>query len=230
MLEDLFKTLKSLFFRFETKEENLIRTNKILSAYKIQRPLYESFASIMRKLIDELLTQGGYKYQISVRVKNDYRLEEKIKRKYLLGKSYKKLSDIEDLVGIRIIFYTESDKEDFIKDLKKEITGQLDLQEIKKESGYAATHIITGLGPKRLRLVEYRPFGGLKCEIQITSALYHAWAELEHDIIYKDIDKFGDFDPANHEFIKNKLKEILEKHIRKATEEFEKIKEQINNP
>ena len=32
---------------------------------------------------------------------------------------------------------------------------------------------------------EYQKYKGLKCEIQILTILFHAWSEVEHDIIYK---------------------------------------------
>ena len=156
-------------------------------------------------------------------------MEEKIKRKHNLGVKYKRLSEIEDLAGIRIIFYTEIDKEDFLKNLKDELAGQIQLEEIERDSGYMATHAIASLGRKRLKLVEYESFRGLKCEIQITSAIYHAWSELEHDLIYKDINGLEKFYPDKYQLAKEKLKEILEKYIKGAVAEFEDVMEEINN-
>lgn len=229
MFNDLLKDLKLLFTGQTTPEGYAVIQKEILLEYKNKRSLYEEYSLMMQKLTEALLHQGEYKYQLWVRVKDNDRLEEKIRRKHLLGKNYQRLSDIEDLVGIRIIFYTKADEEAFIAHLKRELAGKFNIEEPEKESGYSATHIITSLGRKRLRLAEYKFFKGLKCEIQITSAIYHAWAELEHDIIYKDINGLEKTDPSRHKWAKEKLAEILEKHIKKAAEEFESIKKELND-
>lgn len=47
-------------------------------------------------------------------------------------------------------------------------------------------HYVVGMSLQRLSLCEYKMFRDLKCEIQIRSILQHAWAEIEHDIGYKN--------------------------------------------
>ncbi|MFA5022747.1 MAG: hypothetical protein WC385_01445 [Candidatus Paceibacterota bacterium] len=229
MFNDLFKTLRALFLGFNIPNRHTARREKIILEYKNQKPLHEAFSLVMKKLIEALLSQGKYKYQLSVRVKDIEKLEEKIERKHNLGARYKRLSDIEDLVGIRIIFYTEADKEAFLKDLKNEIMGNIRIEEIERDSGYMATHAIVSLGRRRLKLVEYEPFKGLKCEIQITSAIYHAWAELEHDLIYKDINGLEKLYPDKYKLAKEKLREILNKYIKRAVAEFEEVMREIND-
>lgn len=214
----------------ESEEGDAFLREKIISDFKTEKQVYELFSSTMHNLIEALLIQKGYKYQLHSRVKDVARLEEKIKRKQKLGKRYKKLSDIEDLVGLRIIFYTEKDKMQFINDLKKEITGLFRFEEKAKENGYSAVHIIASFGKKRLRLAEYKSFAGLKCEIQVTSAIHHVWAEIEHDIIYKDINELEKINPEKYKLAKTKLSEILEKHIKKASTEFEEVISDINHP
>lgn len=227
MLKNFFKTLEKIISNNEENEDFF--REKIISDFKAEKQNYELFSSTIHKLIEALLIQGGYKYQLHSRVKDLTRLEEKIKRKHLLGKSYKKLSDIEDLVGLRIIFYTERDKVKFINDIKKEITGLFRFEEKAKGNGYSAVHIIASFGKKRLALAEYKQFAGLKCEIQITSAIHHAWAEVEHDIIYKDINGLENISPEKYRHAKIRLSEILEKYIKKASAEFEEVIKEIGN-
>lgn len=231
MFDDLLKIIKSLVsISVDSPEKDTVRREKILLDFKNKRPIYEDFSLVMRKLVEALLIQGGYKYQLSSRVKDPQKLEEKIKRKHNSGTRYKRLSDIEDLAGIRIIFYTETEKDAFIKDLKNEISGQVYVENIERSSGYTATHIIARLGHKRLKLIEYESFRGLKCEIQITSAIHHAWSELEHDLIYKDVNGLEKIDPDRYRMAKEKLGSILEKYIKKAVVEFEEVMREINNP
>src|SRR5262249_19177482 len=47
--------------------------------------------------------------------------------------------------------------------------------------GYSALNFVCGHLPKRLADVEYKKFSGIRCEIQVTSILRHAWAEIEHE-------------------------------------------------
>jgi ppGpp synthetase/RelA/SpoT-type nucleotidyltranferase len=201
--------------------ENQIK--KILDDYKTSRPIYEEFCFTIYKLISSLLDDKGYKYQALYRIKEINKLEEKLYRKKNEGKIYNSLNEIEDLAGIRIIFYLESDKEKFIKDVKNEISGNIEITETKKKSGYEAIHIILSLGEKRVELAEYKKYKNLKCEMQITSILHHAWAEIEHDLIYKDANKLKLADPKKYNSVQLKLNKILQHHIKKASTEFEKI-------
>ncbi len=228
MFKQLYKKVKRFNHTFEEERRLIKFQKKLVSDFIAEKSKYEMFLTTAHKLVEALLIQGNYKYQLHTRVKDPLRLEEKLKRKYLLGKKYKVLSDVEDLAGLRIIFYTESDKNKFIQDLKKEAVGVTSLEEKKKRTGYSATHIIMSFGEKRLALTEYKPFYGLKCEVQITSAIYHAWSEVEHDIIYKDINGLEKINPQKYRKARNKLEEVLEKHIKIASLEFDEIMKDLS--
>ncbi len=207
----------------EDKSEESKYIRKILSEYRNKKPLYDEFRSAVHKLLDALLKENNYKYQIVSRTKTPERLREKLLRKNGQGTRYKSLDDIEDLAGIRVLFYSDSDKEHLIRELKEEIDGTVRIQDKKQKSGYEATHVVMTLGPKRLALSEYRQFSGLKAEIQVTSILRHTWAEIEHDFIYKDISGLKKRDPEKFAVMEERLGEILEKHIKQASSEVEKL-------
>lgn len=201
--------------------------DKIIISYNDNKSLYEEFCLTMQNLLIQLLDNNGYKYQIAHRIKSPDSLAKKIQTKRKEGKECKKLVDIHDLAGIRIVFYLESDKRRFISDLYKELTPKnLNLEERHKEKGYRATHVIVSFGEKRLILGEYKKFKGMKCEIQLTSALYHAWSEIEHDIFYKN-----DFSHIKQKSEMNKLKKDLEntmtKYIEKASSSFENVAKRV---
>ncbi|MES2315534.1 MAG: hypothetical protein V4486_02235 [Patescibacteria group bacterium] len=195
----------------------------ILTEYKNKRPNYEDFRVAAHKALEALLEEEGYKYQIVSRTKTPERLEEKLLRKKREGILYHSVEEVEDLVGIRIIFYTERDKDRFTKRIKNEIGGFMKVEERNKQNGYRATHIVMSFGPKRLKLSEYKHLRGLKSEIQLTSILHHAWAEIEHDLIYKDINNLKDQDPEKFELMKEKINQLQEKYIKKAAAELEDI-------
>jgi ppGpp synthetase/RelA/SpoT-type nucleotidyltranferase len=76
-------------------------------------------------------------------------------------------------------------------------------------------------------LSEYRKFEGLKCEIQLTSILYHAWAEIEHDIFYKEAAQMKRLHPKRLDHFRRRMAKIMKKHIKKASSKFEDIMVQI---
>lgn len=212
---NLFNTKK-----YDNDEDYL---NSILFEFKNKHSNYEEFRIVAHKAIEAILKENEYKYQIMSRTKTYDRLKEKLIRKKGKEKYYNSLDEIEDLVGIRIIFYTEQDKEKFLKEIRKEISGLMKLEERIKDNGYKATHLIMSFGPKRLKLSEYKHFDGLKSEIQITSILHHAWSEIEHDLIYKDIHNLKNKNPEKFETLKQKMNLLLEKYITKAAKELDDI-------
>jgi putative GTP pyrophosphokinase len=200
----------------------------ILDEYREKSLLYHNFCSTMHNLLIILLDNLGFKYQISKRIKSPESIKSKMMQNALKGKIYLRLSDIEDIAGVRIVFYLESDKQRFIKALFKEFTpDKLSMEEHHKEKGYRATHVVLKFGKKRLSLNEYRNFTALKCELQMTSALYHAWSEIEHDIFYKLDPQLCLLDEASIQSLKNELEDAMINYVQGASEIFETVAKKI---
>jgi len=222
MLDRFKKLIEALVYREDKSEEGLY-VKKILSEYRNKRPLHEEFRLAVHKLLDALLKEKNYKYQIVSRTKTPERLREKLIRKSGEGTRYRSLSEIEDLTGVRVLFYSEADKNRFVKELKRDMDGTTQIQNKKQKNGYEAVHIVMTFGEKRLQLPEYKHFFDLKSEIQVTSVLRHAWSEIEHDFIYKDINGLKKRDPEKFALMEKRLGEILEKHIKQASVDFEEV-------
>ncbi len=159
---------------------------KLLKEYTGKEPLYIEFAKETEKLLKAFLDGQDFKFYIYNRAKEMCNLSEKIDRKEQEGKQYAKLEDIEDLAGVRVVFYLESDKKRFLNLFLSEFRNCIISHEEKYISkGYRGSHIIFHLDDKRSTPAEYQKYKGLKCEIQILTILFHAWSEVEHDIIYK---------------------------------------------
>jgi len=202
----------------------------ILEEYNKKLSLYQEFCNTMQNLLSRLLVSNGYKCQITSRIKSFESVKGKISGKDEEGIIYEKLEDIHDIAGIRIIFYLESDKKKFIPDLYKELTPQnLKLFERHKEKGYLSTHVIAMFGPKRLMLGEYKKYEGLQCEIQLTSALYHAWAEIEHDIFYKPDKKMINGQQQIIDELRKELEDAMINHIQKASDLLESVVEKVRD-
>lgn len=200
---------------------------KLKNEYVPLQGKYQSFSELISGIVGRLSKKVGKKYQmVSGRAKEPEKVYEKILRKRKEGKKYTQLSDIEDLAGARIIFYLESDRQSFIKDLHDELGEKsiLSTQEQIKANGYRATHAILKLDEARTVLPEYADFKDLKCELQITSALYHAWSEVEHDIAYKPDGNREQLVELGLDRLEGKFKE-LHKHIQGAAIQLDLINE-----
>jgi ppGpp synthetase/RelA/SpoT-type nucleotidyltranferase len=198
--------------------------DKFLSAYAERRTLYSDYSLAIRNILEQLLADQKFKVQhITHREKSLDRLKEKLTRKNEEGRVYKQLNDIEDLAGVRIVFYLESEKERFRNFLYEEFRSVIKTGEEKyKRGGYRATHLILELDKKRANLTEYSRFAKLKCELQITSSLYHAWSEVEHDITYKHIDANGKpLKELGLDELQTSFEKVMEEHIQIATHQLD---------
>jgi ppGpp synthetase/RelA/SpoT-type nucleotidyltranferase len=197
---------------------------RIVAEYREQSLVYHDFCGAMRNLLVSLLDQKQFKYQLSWRIKSLDSARAKIARNAALGKFYRRLADVEDLAGIRIVFYLESDKQRFLAALVDEMTrSKLRMEDHRKEQGYRATHVLAQLGRKRVTLNEYRRFAGLTCEIQLTSALYNAWSEVEHDILYKRDRKLAPLGRATEARLKRQLHEAMRHYLQPASDILESV-------
>lgn len=204
-------------------------------AYKNKWELYDRFAKTVKSILDAAFQNSDPKYQlqqIQARAKTPESLYNRLKESNKLAS--KKVEDLrKDLAGCRIIFYHNGDvkrflNSDIIRDNFKIIDVKLHHHEAKDEIQsssdlYTANHYIVKLSDLRTKLAEYAQFKGLKCEIQVQTILNHAWAETEHDIIYKKISIPG-FGTTLQKSIDDRLQKVMKDHIVPAGYEFEKVK------
>lgn len=164
-------------------------TMQLADEYASVHSLYESFENKIRSLCTDLLRIDGVQvHSVSSRTKSIASLFGKISRP---DKAYDSLSDITDLVGIRIITYLES----AVLDVARLIEREFDVDPARSVNkakardpdtfGYSSVHYIVKLAIDRNGLAEYKAFRDIFFEIQVRSILQHAWAEIEHDLGYK---------------------------------------------
>lgn len=165
------------------------RLLSILEEYKQVKPIYEEYTQKMYELINSLIKESEIKiHSVDSRTKGIDNLEEKLWRK---RDSYKKLSDITDLSGIRIICYFSSQVEEIAKIIEHNFAVIPNLSIDKGKTldpdrfGYLSLHYVARISDTRKNLQEYKKYQDLLCEIQIRSILQHSWAEIEHDLGYK---------------------------------------------
>ena len=167
----------------------LDKTRNILEEYDSKKSLYSHFLDEIEHQVKSILQTSGISVNaITSRLKDKDSLKGKIDRKD--GK-YENISDITDIVGIRIITYFSEDVDRIAEIIESEFDVDKENSIDKREAlepdrfGYCSVHYVVKMSQQRLKLRECVAFKGLKCEIQIRSILQHAWAEIEHDIGYK---------------------------------------------
>lgn len=160
----------------------------ILSDYKKNRQRIDLFSQEFKRLVTMLTSHlGGLIHSVSARVKT----EESLRTKIHGNVKYHQLSDIQDVVGIRIITYFADDVDIVAEIIRNnlEIDEENSIDKRQKESpeqfGYMSLHYVASLGTTRLSLPEYNQYADMVAEIQIRSIVQHAWAEVEHDLGYK---------------------------------------------
>lgn len=169
--------------------KHITKSKNLLQQYDNSTQLYRHFLDEIEHQIKSIMQNSQINCNaITSRLKSRESVIEKIARKQ--GK-YSDLSDITDIAGVRIIAYYSEDVDRIAEIIEDEFDVDRENSIDKRESlepdrfGYCSVHYVVKMSPKRLALPEYCAYKEIKCEIQIRSALQHAWAEIEHDIGYK---------------------------------------------
>lgn len=158
----------------------------LIAEYKNKKHLYESLLIQAKHSIESLLRNKDIEiFSIEARLKDENSFKEKLQRK----SDYKVLSDIEDICGLRIICYYESDLQK-LRELINTNFYVISLSDKKEESdvekfGYSSSHLIARFKDDWLPNPIYQELEGLKFEIQIRTILMHTWAAISHKILYK---------------------------------------------
>lgn len=162
--------------------------DKILLEFDNKKQTFESFSKTLNSLVESLLvSEGIFVHSISCRVKDKLSLKNKIIKK----QCYEEISDITDVVGVRIITHYSDEVDKVASIIEAEFDVDKDNSIDKRKTlepdrfGYLSLHYVAKLNDKRCKLKEYVLFEGIKAEFQIRSILQHTWAEIEHDIGYK---------------------------------------------
>lgn len=163
-------------------------SKEFLEWYKTNRTKYQLLAEMVADTIKRLLPTANIDYlDVSFRAKE----LESLSRKIGLKNYRDPAGEITDLAGIRIVTFIERDvdkaseliKNNFCIHEKDSTDKTTNLGHDR--FGYRSKHFICDIGEARGKLSEFAPYIGLSFEIQIRTALQHAWAEIEHDRSYK---------------------------------------------
>lgn len=151
---------------------------------------YKTLAAMVAATLKSTLDGNGISYV-------DIPFREKGKKSFLNKIQNRKIQKeytpkhMTDLAGIRVITLIESD----IKKIGELIerlfrvhpadSGDKTKGLGENKVGYRSVHYVCDIGEQREELLEWEALKGLRFEIQVRTALMHAWAEIEHDRGYK---------------------------------------------
>jgi putative GTP pyrophosphokinase len=202
--------------------KNKIDYSSIIQTYKEITSKYEKLGLNISQAIELLLNEEKIPYlSIDYRTKDVDSFVGKIQRK-----SYKNpFEDIEDICGLRIICYYQSDIEKIKNIIQKEFEILNNENKVENldfdQFGYRSFHFILKIKNEWLKTPNYRGLENIKAELQIRTILMHAWAEIEHKLAYKTESQIP------KEF-RRKLSRISAK-LEESDEQFEDLKNEIED-
>jgi len=174
--------------------------NEFLRAYTREFDYWERAAQMCARLLETQLRSNVIRAMVTSRAKRPDRLREKLSSR---GKPYTSsediYSDIKDLAGVRVAIYFPSEFDDverlIIQCFAQVSPGKLFPSDSKRSAytgynprfpGYRARHYCVRMLQDGLQELDRR-YCDATVEIQVASVLMHAWAEVEHDLVYKPL-------------------------------------------
>ena len=166
--------------------------------YEAYRPAFnEILDKVTASLKKNLHLSSNPTYKNRIKSFNSY-YKKILRQKAKESGESKELVTLTDMIGIRVICPFVED----LAEVEKQVSEIYDVNEIEKkdaeqsfrEFGYESVHILIAV-PEDCRPVEHTEVvlpENLVCEIQVRTILQDAWAEVEHELIYKS--EFNPFD------------------------------------
>lgn len=217
--------------------------DQFLSRYQREIDYYEHAARLVAGELETRVNGAGIRAMITYRAKDPDRLKEKVNERNQ-EKNYQTVEDIfediVDLAGTRIALYFPGDREKVDKLVRERFVLVQDPKIFpnssrpptyeKRFSGYWATHYRVHLKPGTLQ-ENQRRFANALVEIQVASVLMHAWAEVEHDLVYKPMqgnlskDEYAILDELNGlvlsgEIALERLQEAMRRRLSQSRSSF----------
>lgn len=170
-----------------------------IARYVKEYDFYDQAGRLVAQTLETNLRAAGVRCIVTHRAKSISRLEEKCRQRepeqhYTSVEDI--VNDIVDLAGVRVALYFPAERDQVDKLVtrlfqqlapRKEFPASAKTRHDKRFSGYSAVHY-------RVRLKEHelsepdRRYAEARVEIQVASVLMHAWAEVEHDLVYKPLE------------------------------------------
>lgn len=191
---------------------------KLVNQYSLIQLSYNKFKEYMLNEIENMLIENGIRFQnLSGRVKDINSLRGKLKNEQLLEKLNGDIKNLNDLCGIRIILYDDTN---YRKTLQLIEENYKIIYFKNKSVAYNANNIVVEK--------EKGTFSNYKCEIQLVTLMFHNLIEIEHNIFYKDSKMLEEKDKEEYDSIKEEYQKCLEE-VYKLEYRIEEIQTRAEN-
>lgn len=161
---------------------------RFVDRYRRDFSEYEDMATLAKQLIESLLEGLTPRiHKIEARVKDPNSVNLKLFEKQY-GNPARQLTD---RVGVRVITHFADDVDEVVGKLKAELEIDERRSVDKRQTleprafGYRSVHLIARLKRRHAITPQYALLDGLWFEIQVRSILEHAWAAIDHDVVFK---------------------------------------------
>lgn len=165
-----------------------MENNNVGADYMVNYGIANEFKKSLVDQIERVLMESDITLGVPIesRVKDLDSLMEKLERKEI---DIEKVSDLDDLIGLRVILLFKRDLDLVTKCLKENfiILHEEDKLDVLEEDkfGYQSRHYIIKVPDEWLKLPTYSKFGEFKAEIQVRTLAQHIWAAASHKLQYK---------------------------------------------
>jgi ppGpp synthetase/RelA/SpoT-type nucleotidyltranferase len=155
--------------------------------YRANLRKYAGAAHFAEGLVrDALRDQNFYVHQISARAKDPDSLLRKLRKKEYDDPA----TELTDQIAVRVITYYLDQVDPIVEHLTKSfIVGSQPVDKRRelnvREFGYRSVHLVVQARLKGMEGPTAEPLRDRWFEIQVRSILEHAWAEIEHEVVYK---------------------------------------------
>ncbi len=148
----------------------------LLREFEVLRPQLESLGRTLQSRLDQLIRDAKIPFHsVTARVKHPASLGHKLARP---DKSYPRLWDVTDLIGLRVETYFEDHVEAVSRLIEANFAVDFGHSAARERpAGYRSVHYVCATADA--------PHGDFRFEVQLRTVLQHAWAEVEHDLGYK---------------------------------------------
>jgi len=167
------------------------KNEKLQNIYLKNLPIWEKILTNFSNTIVNKLQAEELKFSFKKRVKSIESLN--LKKQELINIESTQNQKIKDLLGLRFIVSFLEDVERVVDIIKE----SLDVVNIERKSealsyrefAYDSVHLEISLKDEN---IQFPDFCSKSCEIQIRTILQEAWAEIEHELVYKSDIEFPD--------------------------------------
>ncbi len=167
--------------------------DRFIRAYAREHAFYRNAAEVCSEICEGVLRHNAIRAMVTHRAKSPSKVAAKVRDRNS-RKNYQSedeiRADIVDLAGVRIALYFPGDR-DRVADLLRMAFEVREIRQFPGEKPRRTTNKFSGYHADHYRLTvmvgdhDDSAADEAAVEVQVGSVLMHAWAEVEHDLVYK---------------------------------------------